>query len=175
MKTRSLLAALAAGAALLAACGSDSSSSSSTAAAASPAATSPAASETTAAAPETTAAASGGAAPVTVANTALGAILADASGRTVYGFTKDTAGTPTCVDGCADAWPPVLVKSEDLPAGLDAAVFKVVERPDGTYQLKAGDWPLYLFSGDSAPAQTNGQGSNGVWFVVGADGQLIKG
>ena len=33
--------------------------------------------------------------------------------------------------------------------------------------LKAGAWPLYRFAGDAAPGDTNGQGSGGVWFVVG--------
>ena len=104
----------------------------------------------------------------------LGTILADAAGLTVYGFKQDTAGTPTCTDGCADAWPPVTVDGETLPGGLDPGVFSVVERSDGTYQLKAGDWPLYRFAGDAAPGDTNGQGSGGVWYVVAPDGTLIE-
>jgi predicted lipoprotein with Yx(FWY)xxD motif len=40
--------------------------------------------------------------------------------------------------------------------------------------LKVGKWPLYRFAGDAAPGDTNGQGSGGVFFVVGADGKLIK-
>jgi predicted lipoprotein with Yx(FWY)xxD motif len=93
---------------------------------------------------------------------------------TIYGFTNDSGGTSTCDDGCAEAWPPVLIDGETLPAGLDADVFSVIERSDETYQLKAGDWPLYTFSGDSAPGDTNGQGTGGVWFVATADGQLQK-
>jgi predicted lipoprotein with Yx(FWY)xxD motif len=37
------------------------------------------------------------------------------------------------------------------------------------------NWPLYHFAGDSAPGDTNGQGLNDVWFVVGADGEPITG
>ena len=96
-------------------------------------------------------------------------------GFTLYAFTKDKDGTSTCTGGCAQAWPPVTVASEDLPAGLDAKVFSVVEGPDETYQLKAGQWPLYTFAGDKAAGDTNGEGSGGSWFVVAPDGSLIKG
>lgn len=116
----------------------------------------------------------GGDAPVTTAETDLGEVLTTADGMTVYGFTNDSAGTSTCEGDCAEAWPPVLVDGETLPAGLDADVFTVVERSDETYQLKAGDWPLYTFGGDAAPGDTNGQGSGDVWFVVTPDGDLQR-
>jgi len=35
-------------------------------------------------------------------------------------------------------------------------------------------YPLYYFTGDTAPGQTNGQGSGGQWWIVGTDGQPIK-
>jgi predicted lipoprotein with Yx(FWY)xxD motif len=110
-----------------------------------------------------------------VSDNELGQLLADASGRTLYGFTKDADGTPTCVDGCANAWPPVVVDdSLDLSTLPDSASFSIVDRPDGTKQLKAGKWPLYYFSGDTAAGQANGQGSGGIWFVVAPDATLIK-
>lgn len=116
---------------------------------------------------------------VALADTDLGRILVDAEGRTLYGFTKDVDGTSTCAGGCATAWPPLLVEGDaaDLVAGegLAGDAFTVIERADGTRQLKLGKWPLYTFSGDEAPGQTNGQGSGGSWFVVAADGKLVKG
>ena len=125
--------------------------------------------------PEGGAPAEAGGAPVTESETDLGTVLVDDEGLTLYGFTKDSAGTPTCVGDCADAWPAVTVDGDELPEGLDPKVFSVVDRPDGSKQLKVGKWPLYRFSGDSAPGDTNGQGSGGVWFVVAPDGSLIKG
>ena len=105
----------------------------------------------------------------------LGQLLADATGRTLYGFTEDADGTPTCVDGCANAWPPVVVdESLDLSTLPDSASFSIVDRPDGSKQLKAGKWPLYYFSGDTAPGEANGQASGGIWFVVAPDATLIK-
>lgn len=107
--------------------------------------------------------------------TDLGTVLVDGDGMTLYGFTKDSAGSPTCDDDCADAWPALTVEGDELPEGLDPEVFSIVDRSDGTKQLKAGRWPLYRFSGDAEPGETNGQGSGGVWFVVAPDGSLVKG
>jgi predicted lipoprotein with Yx(FWY)xxD motif len=121
-----------------------------------------------AAAPEATADA-----PVGQGDTGLGTVLVDAEGLTLYGLTDDTAGVSTCDGACADAWPPLTVDGPDLPAGLDSDVFSVVERSDGTFQLKAGEGPLYRFAGDAGPGDTNGQGSGGVWFATAPDGSLI--
>ena len=162
MSTRSVAGLLVVAAILLGGCGDDGDDK-----------TDAAASSKTTEAPTTGDEAAGGGA-VTVKETALGAVLVGETGMTLYGFTNDTDGTPTCADGCADAWPAALVDSAELPAGLDAEVFSVVERTDGTFQLKAGDWPLYYFSGDAAEGDVNGQGVGGVWFVVAEDGSLIK-
>jgi predicted lipoprotein with Yx(FWY)xxD motif len=112
-----------------------------------------------------------------LADTEFGGILTDATGMTLYLFTPDEAGSPTCVDGCAQAWPPLLVDdvTELLAAdGIDASTLSTVEHPNGGRQLKIGKWPLYTFAGDAAPGDTTGQGSGGTWFVVGADGKSIK-
>lgn len=126
----------------------------------------------------TTTASAATAAPsiVGVADNALGSIVVDSKGRTLYAFTKDVDGTSTCVDGCAKAWPAVLVNGDiAVGSGLDKGQFTTVARVDGTKQLKLGKWPLYYFSGDTAAGETNGQGSGGSWFVIGKDAKLIKG
>ena len=116
------------------------------------------------------------AAVVAVGDTSLGQALVDGNGLTLYGFTNDADGLPTCADACADAWPPILVDSAELPAGLDPNVFSVVDGVEpGTFHLKAGKWPLYLFAGDAAPGDVNGQGSGDVWFVADPNGGLITG
>ena len=115
-----------------------------------------------------------GTAAVKTASTSLGEVLVDAKGLTLYGLTQDDKGTPTCVDACANAWPPLTVDSTSLPAQLDPTIFSVVSRPDGSHQLEAGKWPLYRFAGDAAPGDTNGQGSAGMFFVVTPSGTLHK-
>ncbi len=165
-----LIASLAVGALLLVGCGSDDSSDSasdaSTATTAEPAAGGYGSDGESDAGNDASAV-------VTISATDLGDSLVGSDGLTLYGFTTDSDGVPTCADACADAWPPLLVDSPDVPADLDSSVFSVVERPDGGFQLKAGAWPLYFFAGDSAPGDVNGQGSGDVWFVAAPDGSLI--
>jgi predicted lipoprotein with Yx(FWY)xxD motif len=112
---------------------------------------------------------------VQVADSPLGEILVDGDGNTLYGFTNDADGEPTCEADCAATWPAHVIEGEPaVGEGLDPAVFSVVDAVDGGTQLKAGKWPLYRFAGDSAPGDVNGQGSGGVWFVVAADGTLVQ-
>ncbi len=106
--------------------------------------------------------------------TALGQVLVDANGLTLYGRTSDVNGMSSCNGACATAWPPVTVASATLPARYDAKVFSVVTRADGSHQLRAGKWPLYRYAGDAKAGDTNGQGSGGVWFVVQPSGALRK-
>ena len=137
--------------------------------------------EGTDAATETTGAADASAPPMTgptvqiVETDEYGPILVDGACFTLYGFTPDADGEPTCVDDCAANWPPVFVADEVPPLAdeLDPTLFSVVEHPDGP-MLKIGDWPLYYFAGDTAPGDINGQGVGGVWWVVAPDGTLIE-
>ena len=119
--------------------------------------------------------ATAGSVTVQTGDTSLGKVLVDAKGRTLYGLTNDSNGTPTCVDACASTWPPLTIDGTNLPAHLDATLFSVVSRADGSHQLEAGKWPLYRFAGDTAPGDTNGQGSGGVFFAVTPNGTLHKG
>lgn len=127
----------------------------------------------------TTAAASGGAAAagtasVTLADSKLGKIVVDSKGMTLYAFLKDTGGTSACSGACANAWPPAAATGSPTAGTGISGTLTTVARPDGTMQLKLGDWPLYRYAGDAAAGDTNGQGTGSVWYVVGADGQPIK-
>lgn len=116
-----------------------------------------------------------GEATVMVADSELGEILVDGEGRTLYLFTPDEAGEPTCYEGCAQAWPPLLAVGEiTVGEGLDDSDFSTATRTDGGEQVKVGDWPLYYFASDTAPGDTKGQGLNDVWFVVTPEGEAIR-
>ena len=196
MRTRVLMAVVAAGVIGLAACGSDNSSTSSTAAPAAAAATTAAAAATTAGAtatttattvgadaygggygpPATTAApaASSASTTITLSDTSHGKVLADAQGRTLYIFTKDSNGTSACTDACAKAWPPAAVTGTPTAATGISATLSTIARADGTTQVAINGQPLYTYAGDAAPGDAEGQGSNQIWWVVGADGAAIK-
>ena len=102
-------------------------------------------------------------------------VLATPHHLALYTWNKEKSGMVHCTGACAKAWPPVTVANAQVPAGLDPKLFSVIDRSDGTHQLKAGKWPLYRFAGDAAAGDVNGQGSGGVWFVVKPDGSLNKG
>ena len=118
------------------------------------------------------------AAVVQVANSDLGAILSDASGRTLYAFTKDGKGTgrSACAGECIATWPAMTASGTPLAGGgVDAALLTTIQRNDGTTQVSYNGWPVYFFGGDVQAGQTQGQGMNGVWFVVSPQGKLVRG
>jgi predicted lipoprotein with Yx(FWY)xxD motif len=163
----------------LAACGSDSKSTSTdkpvtTAADTTAAPDTTVAPETSATdAPDTSVDNSGGPVDVMLTDSTFGPILTDGEGNTLYMYAPDSAGVPTCTGGCASAWPPYLFNREVVVGdGLQADLFTTVPG-NGATQLTYNGHPLYFFGGDSAPGDTNGQGSGGVWFVLDADGNQI--
>ncbi|WP_220139930.1 hypothetical protein [Nocardia huaxiensis] len=99
--------------------------------------------------------------------------LADASGRALYLFTKDTPNTSTCAGDCLAKWPAVPATAT-AGAGLDAAKFGAITRPDGAMQAAYAGKPLYYFAGDKNPGDTAGQGVNGVWYLIDATGAAIR-
>ena len=128
------------------------------------------------AAPTAAATAATGEVTVQLASSALGDIVVDGAGMTLYGFTPDEpTGEPTCYDECADNWPPLIAPTDiTVGEGLDEAAFTVVPRTDDAGdQVKFDIYPLYYFAGDSAAGDVNGQGLGDNWFVIGADGELI--
>ncbi len=96
-------------------------------------------------------------------------ILTNAQGMTLYYRTSDSSSS-VCSGGCASAWPPVLVTGSATPTGATSLPGKLSVSTDANgEQVEYNGHPLYTFSGDSAPGQTNGQGVGGVWFAVTTD------
>jgi predicted lipoprotein with Yx(FWY)xxD motif len=153
-----VLALAAAGAIGLSACGSGTSSAPPPAAPAAPAS----------AGPEGTV--------LTAATTPqLGTFVVDREGFTLYRFDKDTPKPPksTCEGDCAAKWPPVLATpgSPLTVEGVPQEAVGTVARSDGSVQLTIGGWPVYRFSGDTAPGASAGQGVGGVWAAVTPEGK----
>lgn len=114
-------------------------------------------------------------ATVAVSDAAMGEILVDAEGRTLYMFDQDQRGASTCYEGCEPNWPPLVVDSEPVAgAGVDQALLGTVEREDGSQQVTYADWPLYYYAQDSAAGDLNGQSVDGVWWVLGPTGEPIR-
>jgi predicted lipoprotein with Yx(FWY)xxD motif/plastocyanin len=98
----------------------------------------------------------------------LGPLLVGEGGRTLYLFTKDSGDRSVCTGDCAANWPPFTLQGgEEASAGPGVTgSIGTTTRDDGTTQVTYDGAPLYYFAGDTKAGDVNGQGINGVWFVV---------
>jgi predicted lipoprotein with Yx(FWY)xxD motif len=123
--------------------------------------------------------ANGQAATIGVENSSLGKILEDTKGRTVYLFQKDKGTKSACTGACASAWPPVRVSGKPVVGtGASASQVGTTKRSDGGRQVTYNGHPLYTYTGDQSPGDTNGQGLNafgGGWFALSPAGNQVSG
>jgi predicted lipoprotein with Yx(FWY)xxD motif len=129
-------------------------------------------------APPTTA--SGQPATIGVANEGnLGKILINSQGRSLYLFQRDVGTKSECAGACAAAWPPLRATGTPVVGtSLSASKIGTTARSDGKPQVTYNGHPLYLYSADQKPGDTNGQGLNafgGAWFALSADGNMVSG
>src|SRR4051812_5627555 len=120
--------------------------------------------------------------PATVgveSNNELGKILDDPHGRTLYLFQKDSGTNSTCTGACASAWPPLRTNGKTVVGvGATAAIVGTTRRSDGAPQLTYNGHPLYTYTGDQNPGDTNGQGLTafgGGWFALSPAGNQVSG
>ncbi len=97
-----------------------------------------------------------------VRETALGKVLVDAEGMTLYTYAKDPDGASTCTGMCAVFWPPAVAQA----GGTPPPGFSIIRRPDGSLQWAHDGAPLYAYREDDAPGDVAGQGVEGVWSVA---------
>ncbi|MBI4337362.1 MAG: hypothetical protein HY683_06000 [Chloroflexi bacterium] len=104
----------------------------------------------------------------------LGQMITDASGRSLYLFTRDQANVTNCYEGCGRAWPPLLTTGAPVVGdGANAALLGTITRNDGYVQVTYNGVPLYYYAPDVKPGDATGQNVGGVWFVVAPDGSGI--
>jgi len=111
-------------------------------------------------------------------STALGTILVDGQGRTLYLFEKDGRGRSSCAGACATYWPPLLTHGRPAAGrGVKGSLLGLTRRADGTTQVTYAGHPLYRFVQDRKPGQTTGQGSRTFganWYVLSSAGKKIE-
>jgi len=113
-------------------------------------------------------------AAVATAESSLGQTLVDTDGRTLYAFTKDKDGESSCYGDCEVTWPALTIQGAPAAGdGVEASLLATTDRKDGSAQVTYKGMPLYQFSGDEQPGDTNGQGVGGVWFAVTPAGALV--
>lgn len=119
--------------------------------------------------------AAAGVATVKVADSELGPILVDESGRTLYAFTKDKDQTSNCGEACIAVWPALTTaKTAVAGAGAKAELIGQTKSTAGQQQATYGQWPLYYYAGDMVAGDVLGQSIDDEWFVVSSDGKLVK-
>jgi len=152
---------------LAAACSSSSSSSSNTPTAAASASATTSATATSAPAASPTASSGAAAATVKVGDSKLGKVLTDGAGMTLYTFKPDASspGTSNCTGGCANIWPPLTATTAPAVSGATGS-FTLITRSGGTLQVAYKSMPLYTYSRDKAPGDTNGEGVGNAWYVA---------
>ncbi|OUS92665.1 hypothetical protein CA951_27605 [Rhodococcus sp. NCIMB 12038] len=101
--------------------------------------------------------------------TALGTVLTDGDGFTLYRFDEDTADLVKCVGPCAEIWPPTQGTPVPNPNSILPGTVGTTTRPDGVEQATYDGHPLYRFAKDTAPGVTSGDGVKGTWHVVTVD------
>ena len=85
----------------------------------------------------------------------------------LYISLNDTPGKSNCSSACLAVWKPLLVSGKIIAgSGVTMANLGIITFQDGTHQVTYLGAPLYTYSKDVNPGDTNGQGVDGVWFLV---------
>jgi predicted lipoprotein with Yx(FWY)xxD motif len=115
---------------------------------------------------------------VTLRKTALGPILVDARGRTLYLFEKDRGGISACNTACLTYWPAFTSRTAPRAGkGVRQSMLKVVRQHNGLRQVTYAGHPLYTFIGDKLAGQTTGEGLSNFgadWYVLTASGKKVE-
>lgn len=112
-------------------------------------------------------------------------IVVDGSGRTLYMFTYDTSGTPTCAAAdpvCPKVWPAFASTGKPLAGkGINASLLGTATGAGGKQQVTYNRHPLYYFhggfgagKGDKMPGDVKGQAFFLVWYVLSPRGTPIR-
>ena len=115
---------------------------------------------------------------VGLGKTALGRVLVDTRGRTLYLFDKDKHGRSACYGACATYWPPLLSSAKPRQEkGVRASLLGLTTRTDGKRQVTYAGHPLYRFIGDKEAGQTTGEGLTdfgAAWDAIAASGRTVE-
>jgi predicted lipoprotein with Yx(FWY)xxD motif len=119
-------------------------------------------------------------AKVGLQHTSLGKILVDASGFTLYRFSKDSRNTDTCVkiSECLGNWPVLSTSGKPIAgAGVKASLLSTIKLSNGARQVTYAGHPLYRYAAASERAETVYVGAKqfgGTWYAVNSAGNTVK-
>ena len=110
-------------------------------------------------------------------------VVVDGNGRTVYLLTSASQKNVPCDDasGCTKVWPDLALPDGTSAAtagpGLQQSLLGTMKLSSGETYPTYGGYLMYEFTGDSGPAQGNGQGISsfgGTWYALTPAGTPLK-
>jgi predicted lipoprotein with Yx(FWY)xxD motif len=114
---------------------------------------------------------------VAMRKTALGTVLVDARGRTLYLFEKDRNGVSSCSAACLAYWPALTsIGTPRAGNGVHQSLLKLARAHNGARQVTYAGHPLYTFVGDKRAGQTTGEGLHNFgaeWYALAASGRKV--
>lgn len=111
--------------------------------------------------------------------TALGKILVNTAGTTLFEFSKDPPKKDTCVKqtGCIAAWIPQEAAGKPTAGpGVRASLLSTI-KVLGERQLTYAGHPLYIDIATNKPRETSKVGTKqfgGKWYAIDAKGRAVK-
>ncbi len=101
--------------------------------------------------------------PAKTTQAAMGPVLSNSSGMTLYTFDRDEPGKSNCNGQCAVNWPPLRTDGTGQPSEN----WSVITRDDGSKQWAYKGKPLYTWVKGQKPGDTTGNGvNNNTWHVA---------
>lgn len=101
--------------------------------------------------------------PAKIGQTALGQVLTDQDGMTLYTYARDMIGYSNCNDQCLVGWVPMTPAVGAVMSGD----WSIIQRDDGRPQWAYKGRPLYRYSKDARPGDRVGDGADkGRWQAV---------
>lgn len=104
-----------------------------------------------------------------------GEIIVDGKGMTVYVYDKDepNARKSACTGDCTAEWPAVKTRSASPKVEGISGKVSTIKADGGGRQITVNGQPLYTFAADAKAGDVEGQGDEGVWYVVAPSGKKI--
>lgn len=123
----------------------------------------------------TTTAADLDAATLRVGSSAIGKVLTDADGMTLYEYVPDGKNATSQVpEGALAAWPPLVAEGPvTLGTGLTAEG-GAAEQPNGEEWVTYNGRLVYRYTGDTRPGDVNGNGIGSVWYALTPAGEPVQ-
>ena len=103
-------------------------------------------------------------------------IVAGSNHHTLYAFTSDSRTKSRCYGRCSKVWVPLWAKGKIVAAAhshVNGSKLGKIRRKNGAYQVTYYDQPLYTYTKDHKPGQTNGHYQlqfGGTWYAIDYNG-----